>query len=86
METQLERIEIPATVISSTVCRVGDVGKLVNNAGAAHRWAEEDFLDAAGSADEKKDSSAKNTLKVSLSSQGGSRRTVRFWSSQYKFK
>lgn len=28
------------------------------------------FLDAAGSALEKKDSSAKNTLKVSLSSQG----------------
>lgn len=61
------------------------MGKLVNNAGeqkrggginAAHRWAEEDFLDAAGSAHEKKDSSAKNTWKVSLSSQGGSRRTV----------
>lgn len=55
----------------------------MNNAGeqkrgeinAAHRWAEKDFLDAAGSAHEKKDSSAKNTLKVSLSAQGGSRRT-----------
>lgn len=34
------------------------------------------FLDAAGSAHEKKDSSAKNTLKVSLSSQGGSRKTT----------
>lgn len=71
-------------LLSSLGSRVGDMGKLVNNAGeqkrgkinAAHQWAEEDFLDAACSAHEKKDSAAKNTLKVSLSSLGGSRRTV----------
>lgn len=82
METQLQTMEIPILELSSPGCQVGGVGKLVNNAGepkrgginAGHRWAEEDFFfDAAGSAHEKKDSSAKNTLKGSLSSHGGSR-------------
>lgn len=66
-------------LLSSPGCRVGHIGKLVNNAGEGGKEGKKcvplvgggGFLDAAGSAHEKKDSSAKNTLKVSLSSQRG---------------